>query len=392
MIQQILIFLLLFSGFFSHGAVILKKRSRQALLHLEGLRTHQGAYFEVIDWEGNSRGLVQIKRLSKNKKKAIGVLKSGKMAKNWALEPVSRWVAMNKLKRSKQALLKRRHSTRRLAGVKRDGKWRTKRRIRQKSRRSPHRYLASATEGMKEIAPYKVEPYEAEPYREDPDEEKPQEEQYVIDNYSTSPNRDNSFNPAFLKKTSSDLGGNMNLVVGVSLAPAWSFMRLQHQDIRLFPMGIGFAGQAFTEGNLSDSMRWNIHAGYRQFSVSAQDSLCNRDECFLSINYITGGAELKFNFAEKKSFTLWGGLWGDMMFPLGYDNEINISDDEDPARIKDDSFDLLHGVLGFSLGVDVKVGRNLIVPLALEGHVIMPPTASVMAGAVGLRLGIGWKL
>ena len=246
----------------------------------------------------------------------------------------------------------------------------------------PSRYLASATEDIQDVVPYEEEPYE----------EKSQEAQYVIDDYSAPPPRDDNYNPAFLKKTSSDSSGSMDLVVGASLAPSWRFMKLQYRDIRLFPTGIGFDGQAFLEGTLNDSIRWNIHAGYRQFSVSTQDSLCDREECFLSINYVIGGAGLKFNFTEKKSFKLWGSFWGDLMFPLGYDNEISVPMGDKVVRIEDDDFNLLHGAFGFSFGADIKVGKNLIVPLALEGHVIMLPTATVLAGAVGLRVGIGWKL
>ena len=383
MLQLILPFILLISGFFAQGAVILKKKNRQALLHLEGLRTEPGAYFEVVDWEGKTRGLMQIKRLSKNKKKAIGVLKTGKMARNWALEPVNGWVATRKLKRSKerQALLKRRRSVRKLARVREDRRRDPVRRVRRKRRRSlPSRYLATANEGIQEEANRTKET---------------QDKQYVIDDYSAPPPRDDYYNPDFLKKASSDddSGPDMDLVIGATFAPAWNFMQLQYREIGLFPTGMGFDGQAFVEGTLADSIRWNVHGGYRKFSVSIQDSLCDKDKCFLDINYILGGAGLKFDFIEKKSFKLWGGLWGDMMFLLGYDNEINISlDEEDNVTITNDSFGMLHGALGFSLGADIKIKKNLVVPLSLEGHLIMPPTATVTAGAVGFRLGIAWKL
>ena len=383
MLQLILPFLLLFSGFSAQGAVILKKKNRQALLHLEGLRTEPGAYFEVVDWDGKTRGLVQIKRLSKNKKKAIGVLKTGKMARNWALEPVNRWVAARKLKSSeeRQALLKRRRSVRKLASVREDRRRDPVKRVRRKKRRSvPSRYLAAVNEDIQEEANY---------------EKETQKEQYVIDNYSAPPPQDDYYNPDFLKKTSSDddSSTDMDLVIGATFAPAWNFMQLQYRDIGLFPTGMGFDGQAFVEGTLTDSIRWNVHGGYRKLSVSVQDSLCDRDECFLDIDYLLGGAGLKFDLVEKKSFKLWGGLWGDMMFLLGYDNEVSISiDEEDNVRITKDSFGMLHGALGFSLGADIKIKKNLVVPLALEGHLIIPPTATVTAGAVGLRLGIAWKL
>ncbi|MCY4512239.1 MAG: hypothetical protein OXB86_00960, partial [Bdellovibrionales bacterium] len=314
MLQLILSFLLFFSGLSAQGAVILKKKNRQALLHLEGLQTKPGAYFEVLDWNGKTRGLVQIKRLSKNKKKAIGVLKSGKMGKNWALEPVSRRVAKGKLQKSnnrKQALLKKRRSIRKLASARKNKRWDPVSRIKRKrKRRVPSRYVSNANEAIQEEANY---------------EQETQNEQYMIDESSASPPQEDYYNPDFLKKVSSDGAAadsdfDVNLVIGGAVAPSLGFMKLQYDSIELLPTGMGFDGQAFVEGSMNDSIRWNVHGGYRTFSVSVQDSLCDRGECLLDMNYLIGGVGLKFNFVDKKSFNLWGGLWSDMMFLLGYDN------------------------------------------------------------------------
>ena len=364
--------------------MILKKKNRQALLHLEGLQTRPGAFFEVLDWRGNSRGLMQIKRLSKNRKKAIGVLKSGRMAKNWALEPVSHRAAERKLKklRGKQALLKKRRSVRRLASARGKRKWEPVRRVRRKQRRIPSRYLSDVNESIQEEANY---------------EQETQNEQYMIDEQSISPPREDYYNPDFLKKASdgeaesSDL--DMNLTVGGTVSPSFGFMKLQYRDIDLLPTGMGFDGQVFVEGNMNDSIRWNVHSGYRTFSVSIQDSLCDRGECLLNMNYLIGGVGLKFNLVDKKSFSLWGGFWSDMMFLLGYDNEIAISHrNEGDVTLKRDSFGMLHGIFGLSLGADIQAGKKLTIPLSLEGYLFMPPTATVTAGSISLRLGLGWKL
>ena len=383
MLRLILSFLILFPGLSAQGAVILKKKNRQALLHLEGLKTKPGAFFKVLDWRGNSRGLMQIKRLSKNKKKAIGVLKTGKMAKNWALEPVSHRVAERKLKRlkgKKLALLKKRRSMRRLANVRAKKRRELVRSVKRKQRRIPSRYLSNVNEDIQEEANY---------------EQETQNEQYMIDEKSVSPPQEDYYNPDFLKKVSTEADSSdsdLNLTVGASVSPSFSFMKLQYRDIELMPTGMGFDGQVFVEGTMNDSIRWNAHTGYRTFSARVQDSLCNRKECFLSMNYLIGGAGLKFNLVDKNSFTLWGGLWSDMMFLLGYDNEIVISHrDEGDITLNKDSF-MLHGVIGFSLGADIQAGKKLTIPLALEGYLFMPPTATVTAGSVSLRLGLGWKL
>ena len=373
MIQRILLLVFLLSGFSSQGAVILKKRNQQALLHLEGLRTSPGAYFDVVDGKGKSRGLIQIKRLSRNKRKAIGVLRSGQMAANWALEPVNRRTALRKLRKSeeKQALLKKRRSVRKLASA----RVRRKRASAKRKGRRPSRYLANVDEDIQEEADYI---------------DSTQNEQYVIDDQS-SPPPENYYNPDFLEE-SSENDGSMNLVIGVSTAISGNFMKLRYEDISLLPTGLGFNGQVFLEGTANDSIRWNIYGGYRKFSVSSQDSLCNRRGCFLGISYLTGGAGLKFIVKENKTFKLWGGVQGHMLYLLGYDNDIEISSDElDDVTITRDSFGILHGDLGLSFGADIKLRQNFVIPLALESHLIIPPTATVITGNIGLRVGVGWK-
>lgn len=374
MIQRILPLVFLLSGLSSQGAVILKKRNQQALLHLEGLRTSPGAYFEVMDWKGNSRGLIQIKRLSKNKKKAIGVLKSGQMAANWALEPVSRRTAFRKLRKSgeKQALLKKRRSVRKLASA-RGSRKRTS--AKRKGRRSS-RYLASVDEDIQEEADHT---------------DSTQNEQYVIDDQSSSPPED-YYNSDFLRESPEDDSHNMNLIIGLSSAVSGNFMKLRYKDISLLPTGLGFNGQLFLEGAANDSIRWNVYGGYRKFSVSSQDSLCRRRGCFLGISYLTGGAGLKFIVKENKTFKLWGGIQGHILYLLDYDNDIEISSDElDDVTITRDSFGMLHGDLGLSFGADIRLGQDFVIPLALESHLIIPPTATVITGDIGLRVGVGWK-
>ena len=382
MIQLILPLALLFSGWSSEGAVILKKRNKQALLHLEGLETRIGTYFEVVDFKGKSRGVLQIRRLSKNRRKAIGVLKSGQMARSWALEPISRWAALKRIKRpekGRQALLKKRRSVRKLAGAsRRSYRKPSKRRTRRRAYRQPSRYLANMNEDIQEESDYGNR----------------RNEQYVIDDSSSPPPGENYYNSSFLKESEDD----MNLTAGFSVMPNGNFMKLKYEDIHLAPSGMGFSGQGFLEGDLNDSFRWSVHAGYRRFSVFSEDDFCDGGECFLQINYITGGAGVKYILKEKKIFKLWGGIQANLMFLLDYANEINISFDESSdeedlgnVTITDDSFGMLHGSLGLSLGVDILFKQNFVIPLALEGHFIIPPTATVTAGTVGFRLGVGWK-
>ena len=387
MFQLILPLMLLFSGQLSEGAVILKKRNKQALLHLEGLETRIGTYFEVLDFKGKPRGILQIRRLSKNGRKAIGVLKSGQMAKSWALEPMSRWAALKQIKKSetrrRQALLKKRRSVRKLAAAGRRNYRRPppKRKTKRRADRQPsRRYPANMNEDIQEESA----------------QGSLRDEQYVIDDISSSPPpAEDYYNPSFLKEQPED---DMNLSGGFSLMPTGNFMKLKYEDIHLSLSGMGFSGQGFLEGDINDSVRWNVHTGYRRFSVFGEEDLCDGGECFLRINYIIGGAGLKYILKEKRMFKLWVGIQGGLMFLLDYENDVNISFDEsdgedsDNVTITDDSFGMLHGALGLSLGADILFKKNLFFPLALEGYLSPTlPTATVTAGTVGFRLGVGWK-
>ena len=100
------IFFLVLSGFISlipssQAAMILKTKNKQALIHLEGLKTKRGSYFEAVDLYGNKKGLLQIKKVGK--KKAIGILSLGRIGKRWSLEPVSKKRAVAKIKQKRRA-------------------------------------------------------------------------------------------------------------------------------------------------------------------------------------------------------------------------------------------------------------------------------------------------
>ena len=99
----------------SDSAVVLKTKGNQALIDLEGLKIKKGAYFSTVDLYGNKKGILQITRVGH--KKAIGVLKGGRMAKRWSIELTSEKKAlmaqmkfekrMKKIARIKVAKLKK---------------------------------------------------------------------------------------------------------------------------------------------------------------------------------------------------------------------------------------------------------------------------------------------
>ena len=72
-------------SFLSYGAIILKVRNNQCLIHLEGASAGVGDYFKALDIYGNISGIVQIKKIKNNK--AIANIVEGTAGTNWILEP-----------------------------------------------------------------------------------------------------------------------------------------------------------------------------------------------------------------------------------------------------------------------------------------------------------------
>ena len=375
--MKFLLCLFLFSGLSSEGAVILKTTDRQALLHLEGLRTHPGAYFEVMDLYGNSRGLLQIRKLSKNKRRAIGILKSGRMAKRWALEPMSRRIAIRYMSRQssrRQALLKKRRSLRRPASSGRVRQKPPRRKERRPARyeyEQSDEYAINDEDYFSESSDYGSESSGGNDQHFTNGDSSPRRNYYGDDSYST---------PRFSK----NLAKSRDLIVGVSGSAGLGFMKLKDRDLAVSASGLGWGGQLFLDGSVNDLFRFNGRVGYQQFNVGSEDP-CDVEEiaeCFLNVRYFVGGVGLKVILKENGKMRIWGGAQGHVLFPWSYVNEINLTPD---------SFGL-HGNMGISMGFDIKLNQSVVLPLSFETHLVMPPTKTVTMGSAGIHVGVGWSL
>ena len=310
----------------SQAAVIIKVKSRHALLHLEGTKTSAGDYYKVTDLYGKMKGLMRIKRVGS--KKAIGVLKTGSMETNWAIEPMSRRVAykmMRKLaEKRKQALLK-------------------KKQVRRKVASSEEAYLDDQGLG--------TSTYD--------------------DNYSS---------------TSEDSGSRFtfnNFKIGLSSRGGLNSIKLIGEEVDFLSNGLGWSTLVFLEAFVSQHVKLNLHGGWERFHSSTEDSCDIEDvssECELLIDYALVGAGVKLSLLNQKSFDLWLGLEGNLKYPVQFMNNINLTED---------SFSGLHGDMGVGLGLDIYLG-SVVIPIAFSGNLFMPPTESVLAGTGTISLGLGW--
>ena len=373
--------IILFFAFFaapSQGAVVLKVKNSQALVHLEGMRAGKGSYFEVLDIYGERRGIVNVKRAGK--KKAIVALKWGRIKKGWSLEPTSKKQALNQIKqdgegkKSRQALLKKKRlkKKRRLARLEKQKLKRRARRKRMRKRRlarkraAAHRRLAS------------VEPYE-DAYTEP--------EEYLINDNQLSGGGNPADNvPApedSLLPSSEEMregGGGISFPFTVGVQPEGGFDLLKIKPRARAPVsslsGLGYGGKIFFSAHVNDFLSVEPQIGYRKYSVSSKD--CDeRGGCFLSLDYVTAGADLKIYLTGN----FWAGARGVLMYPLQYENKTDL---------KEESFEGLHGTLGGALGYDIAVG-NLIAPVSLHASLFMPHSKTVSFYSVGLAFGLGFQ-
>ena len=373
----------------SFPALIDKVKGKKALIHLEGVKTQQGAFFRVYDLNNKKRGLLKIERVAQTK--AIGELKIGSMSRKWNLEPVSKRTALVEFQKAskrkrKLALIQKEKMKRRVAkkkALKRrkllaQQKALKKRRLMAK-KKSLNRKVASFTleedvlsgldgfdEGMnqsQEVLSYSNE-------TEDDFHEKP--EYPEIENSRVKKN----------KKSASYFG------LGFNLNPQFNYMRIKSINKSPPYDMTGLGGSVYTQFLFSYNSFLEIGAnlGYRYFSVSAVEGACPRDGgCSLTIHYPSAKGQLKFNVLNFNQNKIWFLLEGTLMFPLAYLSRI--------PSLDNSAFDSMsiHGTIGAGLGADFKVGEDWIIPVSLSSELHMPLSQTTLLLTGSLQTGIRYK-
>ena len=355
----------------TEAAVVLKTKGRKVLIHLEGIKTEKGSYFQVLNLYGEPRGLVQVQRVGK--KKAIGVLKLGKIRKNWALEPKSQKWGKRQQKIAK--LKKRRAYKRRLAAKRKANKRRMQRRLASVDQQEEEYLIDSRRQGDR---------YESEDsYRSDSGDRSyrsDRDSNYQDDDYYR-PKSEEPGNQGFFSGY-----GNMNLTVGVMGAGGFNNMMLKSEDLPedILLSGFGWEGLGFVDVSFENGFAASAYLGYKNFQIENRRALeCGGGHhCFLGLKYIKIGGDLKYIFSRSKNFDLWGGVSGSFLWL--------IAEPVNNAAIREDSFGL-HGTLGPILGVNIKT-NNLIIPLSLQASLFNFPTATTTSWSFFLKLGLGLSL
>ena len=363
--MRFLLLILLSFPFFSQSAVILKVKGNNALVHLEGIVTSRGSYFEVYNLEGSPAGLVKIKRVGN--KKAIGELQLGKIKPRWSMEPKSTRWAMAKLKKNKKerlALIKKQKRKKLLAAK--------KRRILRAKKRRRQQLLAQKRKKQKlqrELAEFN------------------REEEYVLNDNEILYSNEDSDNDYSHSDEKSSYGKKDNITFSVSFQPEATFNMMRivpptKSSVDPFRIaGPGFGGSIFLDTEFHKNISLGLQAGYRRFSAGSS-ATCPPEgrKCSLKVDYAIGGFALKTHTQLAEMLTVFGGLNGKFMFPIGYIND---------ARLSANAFNGLHGTLGFISGFEIALD-NIKIPLTLGLDIMMPPTETTLTIMGGASLGFGF--
>ena len=371
----------------SEAAMILKTKNKQALIHLEGIKTKKGSFFEVIDLYGKKKGLVQIKRVGE--KKAIGIVRLGRIGKRWSLEPFSKGRAVAKIQKRKQSLkmariqkekLKRKLALRRQLALKR--KLALKKRLAQR-RRASRRSLASYEEDSEYILDdlpedHSYQSKEVLSYEEPPPSAPP--EDFSLKNDQLHSDYEEEKENLYIKESDSSKG----ILLGLAYRPDYHFMYVnpENKTPSYLMHGLGQGLFLNLDFSLNNFIRTEFNLGLKHFFVSTARENCGENEdCDIKVNYAVASGGLKLSMIKWDENQLWSAFEGALMYPFAS----RWTTSAEPKNI-----DGLHGTLGGALGIDLTFG-NFVIPVSLRGALYMPSTATTIIGSAGAQIGLSYK-
>ena len=407
MFRFVFLFILIFFLPCANAVVVLKAKEKKALVLLEGVKTQKGAYFDIFDLDGNKKGLAQMNRVAETK--AIVTLKSGSIAKRWFLEPISKELALYKLKkeRKRRALSARIHRDqikRKTAFKKKQLEKAKKRRLALKSRlkREKQRKLArmraldkkrrlakKKREIKRKLASYSLEENVLEDLEGETIEPSPEVLSYEIPSQSDKAQKDLEESKALVVETEPvsepieiDKDQSDFFAVGILPRLEYNFMKISLRDSEYLMSGLGFGAILSTDFVLNRFIDLGVNIGAKRFSVSTEEEECGRaGGCSLLIYYALAGVNLKLNLIQIFGHKLWLMGTGTLLQPLAYSNKVS-------ANLANISH--FQGLMGGGLGLEFNFG-NLTMPISLDSYLHMVPTRTTVTGGAGLQFGLSYK-
>ena len=404
MFRLLSLFTFLFFVPSASAVIVLKAKENKALVLLEGVRTKKGAYYEVFDLYGNKKGLAKIDRVAKTK--AIVTLKSGSIAKNWLLEPVTKELALYELKKSKKrkAIMARIHrdqikrkvafkkkqlerEKRRKLALKKQLEREKRRKLARKRALDKKRRLVEKKRAIKrKIASYGLEENILEDLGEETDTQAPEILSYeapaVLDNATVQEENHIESIDRELEQIQKDKSGFFTL--GIQPRAEYNFMKVNPiNDSKYLMSGFGFGAILSANFSLNRFVDMGANLGAKRFSVSVGEEECGQAQgCSLLIYYALASVNLKLHLVKINKHKLWIMGEGAILQPLAYSNKV--------PNLTKESFSPFHGTIGGGVGVEFNF-RKFTLPVFVDFHVYMPPTQTTLTGSAGLQFGFSYK-
>ena len=390
------------------ATTILKVKGKQALVESEDLKFEAGSYFDVYNLKGKAVGLLEIKKAGRQK--AIGIIKIGRGASGYSLEPRSRKSAMaierkyleTKEKRMRLVQEKRRAEHIRKQKIARAKRNEALRKQRQEAYRRRMALLKSREKRTRRgIANYNksyddlTEDDTSTGYDDAGNEDSYSDREYYGDsmdyealaNTRKTRQRGRYQHRKKPRKQFSSLYdsyggiqlGDMNVGMGITPEIKLDIFRLKLTNVDLVGPGYGLSG--FIDIGVLNFLKIHLSLGYSWFNAISKKSCGGRSVCGVQIHHLLAGSGTKFVIKSSNIADIWLGLNGKLLYPFSYINKANLGKN---------SFNL-HGTMGFMLGSDLKFGSFSLFP-SIYIDVFIPPGKTTFITSSGLKLGFGFNL
>lgn len=146
--------------------------------------------------------------------------------------------------------------------------------------------------------------------------------------------------------------------------------------------GMGFGLVSYYDYPLFAGLQFRGVAGYEQINASGtigSSSCTGSTTCDFKVNYLSLYGLGKYNFSETPS-KFW--ITGGMGFLIALSKSSSVINESQIST---------NQIYSFGAGYDFAMGRKAVMPVSLE-YSMFPPSTTVTASMIHVRVGYGWNM
>lgn len=157
----------------------------------------------------------------------------------------------------------------------------------------------------------------------------------------------------------------------------------QQRNVSAALKGSSFGVSGFYDYPISPALQIRGLAGVEQLKAAGTISTADCEastNCTFNVSYLSLHGQAKYNFLRNSTMKAW--VNGGFGFLLALSKSSTVVD---TSSISTDQ------IYSFGAGADIKMGRKTFLPVSIE-YGIFPPSETVKANILFLRVGYGWVL